>query len=142
MKKYSFLTFLTLLSLLLVISLTACDSVEVIPTGVVTITLEIDSTFLIGIERPEKTYYIYMDDELVFLGTMNATAVLTVQKVPLGMHIFKATDQPPTMISSPFRPENNFYEKFNGLICFGMIVYEVKEGINYVEIPVSCSLYI
>lgn len=43
------------------------------------------------------------------------------------------------MISSPLRPENNLYEKFNSLICFGMIGYEVKEGINYVKIPVSCS---
>ena len=83
---------------------------------------------MIGIDRPEKSYYIYMDDE--FLGTMPATEVLTIEGVSLGTHLFRATDHATMMISSHLRQENDLYERFNGPICLGMIEYEVKEGIN------------
>ena len=122
----------------MIISLTACDSVEVIPTGIVTITLEIEPIFeMIGVDRPEKSYYIYMDDE--FLGMMTALEALTREEVPLGTHVFRATDQATTMLSPHLRQENDLYKKLNGFICGGMIEYAVQEGINYVKIPVSCS---
>jgi len=126
----------------IIMSLIACDSVDVIPTGIVTITLDIEPMpEIVGIDRPEKSYYIYMDDEFLFLGTMTASEALTIEEVPLGMHIFRATDQAPMMVFSRSRLENDLYEK-NGLICSGAIGYEVKKGINYIKIPVSCSLFL
>ena len=139
MKKYFSLVILILLSVLMIISLTACDSVEVIPTGIVTITLDIEPmSEIVGIDRTEKSYYIYMDDEFLFLGMMTPSEALTIEEIPLGMHIFRATDQAPMMIFSRSGLENDLSEKIS-LICSGMIGHQVKEGINYVKIPVSCS---
>jgi hypothetical protein len=145
MKKNSSLSslvILILLSVFIIMSLIACDSVDVIPTGIVTITLDIEPmSEIVGIDRPEKSYYIYMDDEFLLLGTMTSSEALTIEDIPLGMHIFRATDQSPMMIFSRSGLENDLYEK-NSLICSGMIGHKVKEGINYVKIPVSCNLFI
>jgi hypothetical protein len=142
MKKNFSLVILILLSVFITMSLIACDSVDVIPTGIVTITLDIEPmTEIVGIDRPEKSYYIYMDDEFLFLGTMTSSEALTIEEVPLGMHIFRATDQAPMMIFSRSGLENDLSEKIS-LICSGMIAHNVKEGINYVKIPVSCNLFI
>ena len=42
---------------------------------------------------------------------MTAVEALTINKVPLGMHIFKATDQAPMISSSRCRQENDLFEK-------------------------------
>ncbi|MDD4364018.1 MAG: hypothetical protein PHD33_07445 [Atribacterota bacterium] len=142
MKKNFSLVILILLSVFIAMSLIACDSIDVIPTGIVTITLDIEPmTEIVGIDRSGKNYYIYMDDEFLFLGMITPLEALTIEEVPLGMHVFRATDQPPMMISSRSGMEKDLSEKIS-LICSGMLGHQVKEGINYVKIPVSCNLFI
>jgi len=113
-------------------------------TGIVTITVEIESTVIImnaDLERPVESYYIYMDD--LYQGIITGSGALTLEDVPLGIYTFEASNNLMAGISfdrnSTIDLQEDSPEKLNGFTCYGSIVYEVKPEVNYVEIPVSCG---
>ena len=132
---------LLIVIVLLILGLTSCTTVTTPNTGIVTITLEIEPVMGVDLERTIKNYYIYMDD--TYQGTMTDSGALTLEDVPLGIYTFDASDY--VLNGDSFnlcndgdtRKEVKF--PVNGYnYCYGSVIYEVKLGINYVIISVSC----
>ena len=135
---------ITALIVLLLFSFTSCTSVAPPTTGVVTITLDIETAIIVGVDLElikNSDYYIYMDD--VYQGTMTSSGALTLEDVFLGIHTFKAYNY---LIKGDLVNLNNSDTQkkvklpVNGYSnCSGSIIYEVKPGVNYVTIPVYCG---
>lgn len=136
---------ITALIVLLLFSFTSCTSVAPPTTGVVTITLDIETAIIMGVDLElikNSDYYIYMDD--VYQGTMTSSGALTLEDVFLGIHTFKAYNY--LIKGDSVNLNNSDTQKevklpVNGYSnCSGSIIYEVKLGVNYVTIPVYCGL--
>jgi len=125
-----------------VVLFTSCSTTLPPETGIVTITVEVEP-MIIGVdrERPEASYYIYMDD--VYKGMLTVSTPLTLEDVSTEIHTFEASNYMMVDISSDRNRvrgidlEEDLTGK-NAFICNGSIVYEVKPGINYITIPVTC----
>jgi hypothetical protein len=136
---------LVILMGLVILLFTSCTTILPPETGIVTITVEIESTVIMNadLERPVESYYIYMDD--LYQGIITGSGALTLEDVPLGIYTFEASNN--LMAGIPFDRNSSIDlqedspEKLNGFTCYGSIVYEVKPEVNYVEIPVSCGYW-
>jgi hypothetical protein len=134
---------LVILMGLVILLFTSCTTILPPETGIVTITVEIESTVIMNadLERPVESYYIYMDD--LYQGIITGSGALTLEDVPLGIYTFEASNNLMAGISfdrnSTIDLQEDSPEKLNGFTCYGSIVYEVKPEVNYVEIPVSCG---
>ena len=145
MRKGLFYSILPVILMGIVILLfVSCTTMFLPETGIVTITVEIESTVLInaGLERQVESYYIYMDD--VYKGIITGSGVLTLQNVSKGIYTFVVTNYLMAGISADrnetFDSQEDSLDRLNGITCYGSIVSEVKPGIvNYVTIPVSCG---
>jgi len=121
----------------------SCATILPPETGIVTITVEIESAVIMNadLERPVESYYIYMDN--LYQGIITGSGALTLEDVPLGIYTFEASNNLMAGISfdrnSTIDLQDDLLEKLNGFTCYGSIVYEVKPEVNYVEIPVSCG---
>jgi len=134
---------LVILMGLVILLFSSCTTILPPETGIVTITVEIESTVIMNadLERPVESYYIYMDD--LYQGIITGSGALTLEDVPLGIYTFEASNNLMAGISfdrnSTIDLQEDSPEKLNGFTCYGSIVYEVKPEVNYVEIPVSCG---
>jgi len=134
---------LVILMGLVILLFSSCNTILPPETGIVTITVEIESTVIMNadLERPVESYYIYMDD--LYQGIITGSGALTLEDVPLGIYTFEASNNLMAGISfdrnSTIDLQEDSPEKLNGFTCYGSIVYEVKPEVNYVEIPVSCG---
>ena len=134
---------LVILMGLVILLFSSCNTILPPETGIVTITVEIESTVIMNadLERPVESYYIYMDD--LYQGIITGSGALTLEDVPLGIYTFEASNNLMAGISfdrnSSIDLQEDSPEKLNGFTCYGSIVYEVKPEVNYVEIPVSCG---
>lgn len=134
---------LVILMGLVILLFSSCTTILPPETGIVTITVEIESTVIMNadLERPVESYYIYMDD--LYQGIITGSGALTLEDVPLGIYTFEASNNLMAGISfdrnSSIDLQEDSPEKLNGFTCYGSIVYEVKPEVNYVEIPVSCG---
>jgi len=120
----------------------SCSNTLQDETGIVTITIEVEP-MIIGVdrERPEETYYIYMDDD--YKGVITVSGVLTLEDVSTGIHTFEASNHMVVGISSDRQSIIDTKSDLTGKVavfCNGSIEYKVTTGINYVTIPVSCYL--
>jgi len=134
---------LVILMGLVILLFSSCNTILPPETGIVTITVEIESTVIMNadLERPVESYYIYMDD--LYQGIITGSGALTLEDVPPGIYTFEASNYLMAGISfdrnSSIDLQEDSPEKLNGFTCYGSIVYEVKPEVNYVEIPVSCG---
>lgn len=133
---------LTTLVVLLLFSLTSCTSVTPPATGIVIITIEMETIMGVDFERILNGFYIYMDD--VYQGTMASSGTLILEDVPLGIHTFTASDQLAAGIlfshNIDIDSQENLKEKI--FVCNGSVIFEVKLGVNSVTIPVYCDMLI
>jgi len=136
--------YLLIVMVILFFALNSCSTVNPPPTGIVTIDLDI--TYILGIDggRPADNYYIYMDD--VYQGMMTGSGALTITDVPVGTHSFDASNYMIVGISSRlYEDEESMREvklPINGgstNLCSGTVSHLVETGINYVTIPVLCN---
>lgn len=135
---------LTTLAVLLIFSLTSCTSVTPPATGIVIITIEMETIMGVDFERISNGFYIYMDD--VYQGTMTSSGTLILEDVPLGIHVFKASDQLAADISFSHNididSQEDLKEKIFEFVCHGSVIFEVNLGVNSVTIPVYCGMLI
>lgn len=143
MKRFSLhhILLAVLMSLVFVL-FTSCSTTLPPETGIVTITVEVEPMVIeLDAGRPEPSYYIYMDD--VYQGMLTGSGALTLEDIATGIHTFEASN---TMMVGISSERQSSLDSIGGLtgknayICDGSMVYEVKPGINYVKIPVTCYM--
>ena len=143
MKRFSLHYILLAVLISLVVALFPSCSTTLLPeTGIVTITVEVEPMLIeLDAGQPETSYYIYMDD--IYQGMLTGSGVLTLEDIATGIHTFEASNIMMVGISSERQSSLNSIGALTGknaYICDGSMVYEVKTGINYVTIPVTCYM--
>jgi len=137
-KKLFHHIYLFIVLVILFFVLNSCSTVSTPSTGIVTIDLDISYILGIDLERLSENYYIYMDD--VFQGTMTGSGALTLTDVPIGIHGFDAYNYMIVGIDEDSMKEVKL--PINGgstTLCSGNVSHLVETGINYVTIPVYCN---
>ena len=137
--KLLFVNKMLLLALIvLMVGFSSCNFTE---TGTVTITVEEYIYSILSKAEITKDYYIYMDD--VYQGMSIGLVPLTLENIPVGIHTFKASNYS-LAADSIILKENEGLTKDSKIKvipynCVGSMTSEITVGVNYVDIPVSCT---